>query len=401
MLNELFEIQSEIAKSVDLSFKRSLYREIHWESRLISIMGARGVGKTTLLLQYYKEHFATPEACLYISADHIKVTALGLYEIANIFYKGGGQLLIIDEIHRYTNWAQELKNIYDSFPKLRIAISGSSMLDILKGRYDLSRRMVLYYLHGLSFREFLILETRIPFESLSLTNILHHHVAIASRTVEKIKILNHFQHYLRYGFYPFYLEDKDLYTIKLMNIVEKVVSEDIPSVFGIKPTSTSILKKMIFLIASSQPFSPNIDKMSSQLALSKEYVYYYLECLEKAGLFSFLPPPSKGFKGVRKPAKIFMENPNLFCAVLGKSGVQSEIGAVRESFFLNQLKNHHEVVASEAGDFKVDDHYTFEIGGKNKPRDQIRDVPNAYLALDGIEVGHGATIPLWLFGFLY
>jgi len=402
MLNELFEVQIDLAGHIDLTFKRYLYSKINWDSRLIAILGARGVGKTTLLLQHYREKFTGPKECLYVSADNVKVSAVGLYEIAGEFYKKGGHYFIVDEVHKYPEWSGEIKNIYDSFPGLKVAISGSSTLDIMKGKHDLSRRLASYQLKGLSFREFLELETKSKFTGYTLKKILDDHIQISTDILKKIKPLKYFGDYLLYGCYPFYIEDRSLFLNKLNNTIEKVVSEDIPSVFNLKQSSIPILRKLIFLIASSQPFSPNIDKLSSQLSVSKEYIYHYIEYLERAGLFSFLRQPSKGFRAVRKPSKIYMDNPNLFYAVLGREYLRAEIGAVRESFFLNQLSGAgHSIYFERAGDFKIDDSHVFEVGGKNKGPKQIQGIKDSYLALDGIEVGDTNKIPLWLFGFLY
>ena len=401
MLSELFELQVEIVKPVSLGFKRYLYQEIDWNNRLVAVVGARGVGKTTLLIQYYKEKYGLPDKCLYLSADNVRVASAGLFEIASEFFKLGGEMLMIDEIHKYEDWSRELKNIYDSFPSARLAISGSSSLGILKGRHDLSRRIVVYNLCGLSFREFLFLEAKENFGVYNFADILDNHTKYATKICNKIKVLKYFRDYLKYGFYPFFLEGTKSYDSKLNNIVEKIIYEDIPLLFGIKISSTHLLKKIVFLVATSQPFVPNIEKISSQLGISKEYVYNYLEYLEKAHLFSFLYAQEQGFKLVRKSEKIYLENSNLFHAVLGQIGFKSEIGAVRESFFLNQLKVNHKVFSSERGDFSVDEKYVFEVGGKSKDNKQIRDIKNAFIVADDIEVGAGNKIPLWLFGFLY
>ncbi len=401
MLNELMELQTEQTTLVDCSFKRYLYPQIDWRSRLLAVTGARGVGKTTLLLQYYKEHFSSPEECLYISADHIRVAALGLFTIAGEFFKLGGKLLIIDEIHKYPDWSKELKNIYDSFPKGRVAISGSSSLELLKGTHDLSRRMVVYKLRGLSFREFLELETATHYEALTLAEVLAHHTTIATRIKGTIRVLKYFRDYMRHGCYPFYREGIQHYDIRLNNVVEKVLCEDIPAIFNIRASSVPYLKKLVYLIATSPPFIPNVEKISAQLGVSKEYIYHYLDYLDKAGIFASLFSTGQGFKLVRKAQKIYLENPNLYHAALGEMGFRAEVGALRESFFLGQLQQGHKVFASKQGDFIVDEKFIFEIGGKGKDSAQIRNAKNAYVVADDIEVGVRNKIPLWLFGFLY
>lgn len=401
MFEELFEIQGEMASAVDLSYRRYLYDEIDWNTRLFAIVGARGVGKTTLFLQYYKENFSSPEECLYVSADNVRVSSLGLFNIASEFFKTGGKFFIIDEIHKYPNWSLELKNIYDSFPKAKVAITGSSSLGILGKKSDLSRRLMTYYLRGLSFREYLLLSTGERFQSYTLEEIIDGHVSIALSVKNKISPLKHFKDYLKSGYYPFCFEGREQYHVKLNNVVEKVISEDIPALFGVKTSSTQVLRKLVYLVATSQPFTPNIERIGSQMGVSKEYIYNYLEYLEKAGIFTFVYSNTKGLKLVRKPQKIYMENPNLFYSITGSAGFRSDIGAVRESFFVNQLKSSHVLFASSSIDFEVDNKFFFEIGGAKKDKKQIEGKKNAFIVLDGIEVGSKNKIPLWLMGFLY
>lgn len=398
--DDFFEIQNEAASVINRNFTRYLFANITWDSRLIGIVGARGVGKTTLLLQHYKKEFQSPEECLYISADNILVAGLGLFEIGREFFKIGGKTLIIDEIHKYKNWSQELKNLYDSFPKGQFIISGSSTLGILKGKGDLSRRLVLHELKGLSFREYLNLQTGKQFKVLLLEEILNHHVKIAG-SIGNLNVIKHFKTYLTRGYYPFYLEGVGSYHFKIDNIIEKIIYEDIPSLFDIKPSSTQMLKKIIYLVATSAPFSPNIEKISSQIKLSKEYVYNFLEYLERTKVFTFLFPPTQGFKLIRKPEKIYFENSNIIYAIVGKHGFRSEIGTVRETFFINQLTSLHTVFHTPRADFLIDDKYTVEVGGRNKDKKQIYDAKNAFIASDDIDVGSKNRVPLWLFGFLY
>lgn len=401
MLSELFGLQAENARSVDMIFKRYLYGQINWSARLIGIVGGRGTGKTTLLLQYYKEHFTSPEDCLYITADHVKVAALGLFDIASDFFKMGGRALIIDEIHKYPDWTREVKNIYDSFPKAKIILSGSSTTAVIHGKHDLSRRITVYTLCGLSFREYLELELGESFKIHGLAEITGSHVKIASGLTRIPNILRHFNNYLNFGHYPFYREGKNEFGPKLGNVIEKIISSDIPAIHGLKPSSIHFLRKLIYLVATSQPFIPNMERISGQLGLSKEYVYNYLDYLKEAHIFSFLHQNEQGLRLVRKAQKIYLENPNLFHAILGKTGLRAEIGAVRESYFVNQVAGVHRVFAGDQNDFIVDNHYHFEVGGRQKGNDQIRGKKNAFIAADGIEVGSQNKIPLWLFGFLY
>ncbi len=405
MLEELFETQAEICRPVDLSFKRYLYREINWKNRLIVITGSRGVGKTTLMLQYYRENFSTPEECLYISADSIVVSGIGIYNIAREFYHNGGRTLMIDEIHKYENWSGEIKNIYDSFPSLSLIVSGSSTLDIIKGQYDLSRRAVTYVLRGLSFREFINLSTGAELRPYRLNRILKEHNSIALEVKEQVeargrKILGLFREYLKRGYYPYFTEGRNEYHMKLGNALEKVIYEDIPSVFGIKPSYVVNLKKLIYLVATSAPFKPNIARISSGLGVSKEYIYNYMDYLEKAGIFMFLHSPVKGFKLVRKPEKVYLENTNLYYAIERIKRLSVDKGALRETFVLNQLKGGHNVYSHDRADMLVDGSIVLEIGGRSK-RTGIGSGKNQFVLSDNIETGYSDRIPLYLMGFLY
>lgn len=401
MIEEFVRTQIKLVSYINPSFKRYLYPTINWKERCLGILGARGVGKTTLMLQYYKETFTDPKDCLYVSCDDLSLPSIGLRNLAEEFYSYGGDTLILDEIHKYPNWSQELKNIYDSHPEKRIIFSGSSMLDIIRGKYDLSRRVVTYKLQGLSFREYLNLDSSLDIRKYRLADILAEHGEIAQGLSRDVKVLRQFKNYLAYGYYPYFLEGKDIYAQKIVNALEKVLYEDIPSVYPLKSSAIPVLKKIVYLVATSHPFVPNMERISSAVEVSKEYVYYYLDYLEKAGVFRLLHSQAKGFGLLRKPEKIYMDNPNLVCALSPQEAFNQ--GALRECFFVNQLGLEHEVnyPASRIGDFVVDGKYMFEVGGKGKGTDQIKTEKNAYLACDGIEFGYGVKIPLYLFGLLY
>lgn len=374
---------------------------VDWRPGLLAIVGARGVGKTTLLLQHCRAVSAADNDCLYLTADHAKVSALGLYEIAKAFVQDGGKTLLVDEVHKYPKWTEVIKNIHDTFPKLQLIISGSSAYEILKGGGDLSRRLVVYEMHGLSFREYLVLKAGFEHEVLKLDQILKGHVSIARAIVQKVPVIRQFKNYLKSGYYPFFLEGEESYFLKLNNVVEKVLYEDIATSGHVKPSSIIHLRKLLHLVATSHPFEPNMDRVSLQLQLSKEYVYNYVEYLERARLFSLLYPAEQGFKLARKPKKIYMQNSNLIYAVAGKEGFRMEIGSAREACFLNQLKVNHHVHWTPTGDFLLDDKFIFEIGGPNKTSRQIKNISDAFVVSDGLEIGHKNHIPLWLFGFLY
>ena len=401
MLEELFYIHKKTVDGVPLTFKRYLYEKIDWDSSPLCVTGARGVGKTTMLIQYYHEKYGDVEKCLYVSADNIEVSALGLFKVAKEYFKYGGEALIIDEVHKYPLWQTELKNIMDTFKNKKIFFSGSSAMELKESKADLSRRVVYYHLKGLSFREYLKLKENINLPSFTLEEIVRDHLKISQKIAGHEPILKHFKRYLSGGYYPFFVEGEHVYFSKVLNIIEKILYEDVAAAGNIKKSNMVLLKKILWLIATSVPFSANIEKMSRDLGLSKEYVYAYLEYLDLAELTHSLRGGGKGYRLIRKPEKIFMENPNLLYAINSHLMAESEQGAVRETFFVNQLKDILKITLSDRGDFTVSDKYIFEIGGKNKNFDQIQGLKNSYVAADRIEIGHGNKIPLYLFGFLY
>jgi predicted AAA+ superfamily ATPase len=295
-----------------------------------------------------------------------------------------------------------VKSLFDSYPDAKIAFSGSSTLALQAGGADLSRRAVLYFLPGLSFREYLMLAEDVNLPPLKLTELLDRHPQLAAEASKNRPILSYFADYLDHGVYPYFLEGTNEYLPKLLNVLEKVFYEDIPLSIGIKTAKIPVIKKMLWLMATSQPFTPNIDKMSRELKTSKEYVYTYLEALERARLISGIPPAESGYRMVRKPSKIYLENTNLLQALAGQGVGGLKQGTVRETFFAQQLKGIGlGLHVPQKGDFLVAERYTFEIGGKSKSGSQVAGQENAYLVRDDIEVGHGTVIPLWLFGFLY
>lgn len=396
MIEKLAQTQLTLAKKVkEYGFRRYLYASINWNQRLIGIVGPRGVGKTTLMLQYYLENFATPEDCLYLSADNVTTASAGLYNLAEEFFNLGGKTILIDEVHKYPNWQQELKNIYDSFPQKRVIFSGSSSIHILRAKADLSRRVVYYNLKGLSFREFLVIRGAKTFKPLLFDDILKNHLPIAESISSSLPVLRHFKDYLKFGYYPFFNEGIEEFQPKLSNVVEKIFYEDIPLLFNVRPATIHSLRKLFYLVATSQPFTPNISRISAQLGISKEYIYAYIDELEKAGLFILLYPKEKGFKLLRKPRKIYLECPSLFYLVEDEKGFSTEKGSVRETFFANQASYAVKLYSSEKADFIDDKNRLFEIGGKSKTSNE------SFIASDDLVVGFKNNIPLWLFGFLY
>ncbi|OGV60196.1 MAG: hypothetical protein A2X45_14380 [Lentisphaerae bacterium GWF2_50_93] len=401
MLEELFYIHRKTIEDVPLKFKRYLHGEIDWNSFHVCITGYRGTGKTTMLLQYYAEKYNDVEKCLYMSADNVEVSAIGIFRIASEYFKFGGEAIIIDEIHKYPEWERELKNIIDTFKGKRVLVSGSSSLELKKGKADLSRRVAYYNLKELSFREYLELKEGLVFPVLSIDEILRHHVKISGELAKGRPILKYFRNYLATGAYPFIMEGESTYLSRLLNVIEKVIYEDIAVAGDMKQSNIPVLKKILWLIASSVPFQVNIDKMSRELGISKEYVYNYLEYLDRAGMINSIASEGRGYRLVRKPSKILMANSNILFAVNSSMMSESERGTVRETFFVSQTGNRFKTTLSDEGDFKVNDRYVFEIGGPGKDDSQIRGVEDSYIAADGIEVGFKNKIPLYLFGFLY
>lgn len=401
-LSEFYEIQTKLLKSIQQSRKRLFMKKINWNVRLLGITGARGTGKTTILLQRLADEGEPDTKHLYISADHVRVQALGIYEIAANFFKLGGQSIFIDEIHKFTNWTQEIKSIYDAFPAAKIRFSGSSTLALQSGISDLSRRAVLYPLNGLSFREYLFFAEGIEAPLLTLPYLLEKHFELAKDILGKGTILGYFRDYIDHGVYPYFLEGITEYLPRMLNILEKIFYEDIPSSIGIKTTNISVIKRILWLVATSQPFTPNIEKISRDLNISKEYVYIYLDALERARLLTGLLPADSGYRVVRKPAKIYLENTNLLKALVGNIGIEAMQGTLRETFFAQQIRGSGSVISiTIKGDFIVDKKYLFEVGGRSKDRSQIEAQENSYIAKDDIEIGYQNVVPLWLFGFFY
>lgn len=398
-MEELFDIFYRELRKADLSFQRYLMNDIDWEGRLLAITGARGTGKTTLLLQHIRHTFGdSPKEALYVSADNIWFSGNRLFDLAGDFEKQGGRYLFIDEIHKYENWSREIKNIYDSFSGLKVVIAGSSMLEIYKGNADLSRRAVHYVLQGLSFREFLNYDQGFDFDKFTLGEILQNHIEIAGSFNDKMRPLPLFNAYLKQGYYPYYKSDKRFYLSKLANTVNLILEVDLPAIKAIEMHSVRKIKKLLWIISQSVPFTPNITDLANHLGVSRNSLLSYLAILEQGGLVNLLQSRTKNINSLAKPEKIYLNNTNQIYAFAAD---KPDIGNLRETFFFNQLKTIGELTSSNGGDFIFDDKYIFEIGGKNKGHEQITGLKNAYLALDKLEYGFGNKIPLWLFGMLY
>ncbi len=378
-------------------FERYLYKKINWSNRLISIQGARGTGKTTLLLHYGKELQQTKKSVVYVSMDDLYFLANDLYGFAKTFEQQGGSYLLLDEVHKYPNWSRELKLIYDDFPNLHVVFTSSSILEVYKSESDLSRRSVNYILKELSFREFLGLH-KINVPSYSIEEIIENHTQIASEIIEKFKPLKYFQDFQDHGAYPYFLEGIDSYHQKVKNTIDLIIEMDLHAIEDIDYQMLVKLKKLLLLIAQSVPFTINISKMSELVGVSRNTLLLALQLLERARLIHQVNKPNKGIGILTKPEKIYLNNTNLAVTL---SPTNNNIGNNRETFFVNQLEKIHSIHLAEKGDFIVNEKYTFEIGGKNKKQVQIQGISNSFIVKDDIEIGIGNIIPLYLFGLLY
>jgi len=351
-----------------------------------------------LILQYIKKFLAADESTLYVSLDNLWFSQNSLTELTDEFVKKGGKNLFLDEVHKYPNWSQEIKNIYDDYPTLKIIFTGSSLLEILNARADLSRRAIIYTMQGLSFREFLMLKTGIELPIYNLSEILNSHSALTKDINKKIKPLQYFETYLKSGYYPFFLEVPELYHQRLEEVVNLILEIELVILRKVDAAYIPKLKQLLHIIAESVPFIPNISKLSEKISINRNTFVSYLFYLEEAGLTKNLFKNAKGITRLQKPDKLYLENTNLQFALAKQN---SDKGNMRETFFLNQVAYHSLVEYADDGDFKVEGKYLFELGGKNKSSKQLKDAPNAYVVSDDIEFGFGNKIPLWLFGFLY
>jgi len=392
----IFEFQQKLTYITN-KFERYLVSRIDLKNRLIVIKGARGVGKTTLLLQLAKFYLPTNN-CLYVSLDHIYFYNYTLYDLAKRYEQFGGKYLLLDEVHKYPNWSREIKLIYDNFPELQVIFTSSSLLQIYQAESDLSRRAVSYHLKNLSFREFIALETQIILPSYSLEDILNNHIEISQTLLNSIKPLPLFQKYLKIGAYPYFIENESFFQQKLLNTVNLVIDTDIIAVEQVNYETLVKLKKLLVAIASSVPFTPNISKLSKLVGVSRNMLINCLKILGRADMIIELHKSSSGIGILTKPEKLFLGNTNLMFALAKEN---TNVDNLRETFFLNQFQELHQINISNQADFLIDEIYTFEIGGKNKSKKQITGVPNAYIGKDNIEIGFANYIPVWLFGFMY
>nr|NQU94522.1 ATP-binding protein [Bacteroidota bacterium] len=395
-LYEIFEIK---LRGVPQKFRRFLYEEIDWSNRLISILGARGSGKTTLVMQHIKQQFKSPSnQVLYVDVSNLFFSNNTLLDLADMFYKNGGKFLFLDEIHKYPKWSAELKQIHDTYYDLKVVFTGSSIIEIKKGEADLSRRVVGYHLPGLSFREYLELDQSLKFEVYTLEIILENHREISHLISGQIRPLEYFSDYLKYGYYPYFIEGKNVYHEKLRSTINLILDVDIPAAENIDFKSIVKLKKLLSVISASVPFKPNTQKVSIMVEASRSTLIRFFTLLEKAQLISLLQSETKEIQALSKPEKIYMNNTNLMFALAPQN---VDKGNLRETFFYNQTNYLHDLALPKTGDFIVDGKWIFEVGGKNKTRKQIAGTGNAWVVSDEIESGFGNKIPLWMLGFQY
>lgn len=383
--------------STSLDFKRQLHDKIDWNARLIGIRGARGVGKTTLLLQHIKEAFSQADDTLWMSLDNIWFQNHDLPELVEYLYTHGVTTLFFDEVHKYKGWTQLIKNLYDSYPDLKIVYTGSSLLEIDNSKVDLSRRQTVYTLPVMSFREYLAYVGVSTVSPLKLDELLTNHVAIAMEMTQKTKILKHFQDYLEHGCYPFFIEAGGAYLMRLAATAQLVIEADMPAVENMTYATLEKTKKLLGVIAQSVPLVPSISKLGVALEATRDSTLRMIYTLDRAQIFSLLTRKPKSYKHLITPEKIYLNNTNLMAAF----ATPVNEGNRRETFFLNQLQAVADVQMPDKGDFLVDGKYLFEVGGSSKTFAQIADEPNSYLALDNMETGMGARVPLWMFGLLY
>lgn len=398
-MQQLFSTFYKQLSRVSTDFKRYLYSEIHWQNRLVAIVGSRGTGKTTMLLQHIKLNYPSMSGeVLYASLDNLWFSTHSLLYLADEFAKRGGKALYLDEVHNYIGWSREIKNIYDSHPTMKIVFTGSSLLEVYKGEADLSRRAITYHLYGLSFREFLEYEYDIKLDAVTVEEIMLNHVKLTSTIGTKIKPLVAFNEYIRYGYFPYYKEDKELYHTRLLATLNTIIELDLPATERIDYYSVVKIKKLFAILSSLVPFTPNVSQLSNDIGTTRVSLLNYLHYLEKAQAIMLLSKESAGIKQMAKPDKVYLGNTN-YAYALG--GEQANIGSVRESFFMNQVRVKNSISFSNAVDFIVSGKYNIEIGGKNKTKKQIARLDNAFIVLDNIETGYSNQIPLWLFGMTY
>jgi len=397
-MEELFWQHDVMIKKTKMTFVRRFIDSLPWNKQLIGITGFRGVGKTTILLQYIKHNYGNSTDALYISLDNLYFTNNTLTSLVHRFIAKGGKHLFVDEVHKYPNWSIELKNIYDTYTDLRVVFTGSSLLEILNSSADLSRRALIFELQGLSFREFIQFTTNTELPTFSLDEIINSHIEIANEITEKIKPLAIFDDYLAFGYYPFFKTDKDFFNQRLMGVINMVIEIEMPLLRGVSVAKIQKIKQLLYVIAQSVPFKPNISKLATKIGVTRNTLIEYIKILVETKILNMIVKGSFGISLLQKPDKLFLDNTNI-ASVLSRENTNK--GNMRETFFLNQLSYVHEVNYPDKADFIVNNKYYFEVGGRSKSQKQIEGLDDAFIVSDDIEIGFENKIPLWLFGFMY
>ncbi|HPE87042.1 MAG: AAA family ATPase [Bacteroidales bacterium] len=397
-MRELLNISTNLINSVNQDFRRFLYDEITWSERLIGIKGARGTGKTTLILQWLQNQDLPVEKAAYFSLDDLYFTTRSLLDTIDEFHNHGGEIVLLDEVHKYPGWSREIKNMYDRYPSLKIIFTGSSIINISRETADLSRRAILYELPGLSFREYLVFKSILNIPPFTLPEIIEKSSSVIRIFPTGFKPLEHFSTYLKYGYYPFYNDNQNDYYQRLRQLTRQIIEFDMAELKGYDNRNSKKMLQLLNILSQQVPFKPNIQKLAEKSTIHRNSMNSYLIYLEDARLIKMLYPSGNSIATLQKPEKIFLENTNMIHALAEGA---PENGNIRETFFFNQLSGSHNVKAPRKGDFEVNQKYLFEVGGRSKTKKQIAGVPNSYLALDDIDSGYKNEIPLWLFGFLY
>lgn len=397
-MDRLFKAYGRLLAGTDMRFIRYIYDKINWDNRLIVIKGAKGVGKTTMLLQHIKRCFPYAEKALYASLDHLWFSTHTILELAEYHYTHGGTHLFLDEVHKYKGWQQEIKNIYDSYPKLHVVVTGSSMLKIEESLVaDLSRRHRLYTMEGLSFREYLQLEQVAELPVIPIEEILHNHFTLASQITSEVKVLHHFEKYVKFGYYPFYREEGDGFFDRLQQVIDTIITSEIPAVSNIEYDSVYKAKQLLAVLAEQTPYTLNISSLCNALQSSRNNVLKLLDLMDKAALIRRLYASSEGMNTLTKPEKILFYNTNLMYCLTPKA----DTGTSRETYLASQLGVAHQLSMPAKGDIVADGRWLFEVGGKKKGFSQIKGVEESFVVADDMEIGYGNKIPLWLFGMMY
>lgn len=399
-MDSLFIKQERLLAQTSTNIVRELMRNIHWNSRLIAIRGSRGVGKTTLMLQYIKLNYHPgSREVLYCTLDGIYFSNHTLLELIERFYLQGGKHLFLDEVHKYPAWSKELKEAYELYPSLRIVFSGSSLLNILNADADLSRRCLPYNMYGLSFREFLMFYKNIGLPLYSLQEILENAGGICQEVNQKCRPVQMFDAYLHEGYYPFFTGNREDYYINIENVINLILEQEMPLLCGVDPAYVRKLKALLGILATSVPYEVDITKLAGTIGLTRNSVIVYLQNLDRAELIKLLYSDLLSVRKMQKPDKIYLQNPNLLYAI---ASAPVHIGTARETFVINQLSVNHEVEYGKAhGDFVIDHKYTFEVGGADKSFKQIADLPDSFILADNMEFATGKKLPLWLVGLTY